>query len=230
MTEPTAPERILVVDDDPSVTAMLRRGLGYEGFSVQTAASGDEALRLARSEPPAAVVLDVMMAGLDGLSVCRRLRTRDPELPILLLTARDTDEDEVAGLEAGADDYVKKPFSFEVLTARLRSLLRRRQPHAADTLEYADLILDRLGRTARRGSRLITLTTTEFDLLELLVRHAGQVLTKAQILEQLWGYDFGSGANIVEVYVHALRGKLEAGGEPRLIQTVRGAGYVMRTR
>ncbi len=145
-----------------------------------------------------------------------------------MLTARDATQDELAGLEAGADDYVKKPFDFEVLAARIRSLLRRRQQDSSELLQYGDLIIDRLGRIARRGAREIELTTTEFDLLELLVLHAGQVLTKEQLLERLWGHDFGGNANIVEVYVRSLRMKLEAAGEPRVIQTVRGVGYVVR--
>lgn len=228
MTHAPARDSILVVDDDPSVTGMLRRGLRFAGFSVQTAATGDEAINLVSSEQPSLVVLDVMMAGLDGFSVCRRLRMNYPGLPILMLTARDANEDELEGLEAGADDYVKKPFDFEVLAARIRSLLRRRQPKSSDTLQYGDLIIDRLGRVTRRGPHEIELTTTEFDLLVLLVSHAGQVLTKEQILERLWGHDFGGNANIVEVYVRSLRMKLESRGEHRLIQTVRGVGYVVR--
>ncbi len=229
MNETAGQERILVVDDDPSVTDLLRRGLSFEGFAVSTASSGDDALINVREEPPAVVILDVMMDGLDGYSVCRRLREEDPDSLILMLTARDAVQDEIMGFQAGADDYVTKPFTFEVLVARIRSLLRRRQQDLSESLRYADLTLDLLGRTAHRGPRDISLTSTEFDLLALLMTHAGQVLTKEQILQQLWGHDFGGNANIVEVYVRSLRLKLEAAGEVRLIQTVRGAGYVMRT-
>jgi two-component system response regulator MprA len=229
MNETATQERILVVDDDPSVTDLLRRGLSFEGFVVSTASSGDEALLNVHNEAPAVVVLDVMMDGLDGYSVCRRLREEDPDSLILMLTARDAVQDEIMGFQAGADDYVTKPFTFEVLVARIRSLLRRRQQDPSDSLRYADLKLDLLGRTAQRGQRDIQLTSTEFDLLALLMTHAGQVITKDQILQQLWGHDFGGNANIVEVYVRSLRLKLEAASEVRLIQTVRGAGYVMRT-
>ncbi len=229
MNDPSSQERILVVDDDPSVTDLLRRGLSFEGFAVTTASSGDEALCSVREDAPALVILDVMMDGLDGYSICRRLREEDPGSLVLMLTARDAVQDEIMGFQAGADDYVTKPFTFEVLVARIRSLLRRRQQDSTESLRYADLTLDLLGRTARRGQRDIALTATEFDLLALLMTHAGQVLTKEQILQQLWGHDFGGNANIVEVYVRSLRMKLEAAGEVRLIQTVRGAGYVMRT-
>jgi two-component system response regulator MprA len=228
MTRTAVQERLLVVDDDPSVIDLLRRGLFFEGFDILTASSGDEALRLADAEQPDLVVLDVMMAGLDGFSVCRRLREQDPGALVLMLTARDGVQDEIMGFQAGADDYVTKPFTFEVLVARIRSLLRRRQQTTPELLTYADLTMDVQGRTVHRGEREVPLTSTEFDLLEFLLSHAGQVLTKEQILERLWGHDFGGTANIVEVYVRSLRVKLEASGEPRLIQTVRGAGYVLR--
>jgi len=227
--KPTAVEgRILAVDDDPSIRALLEHELSDEGFDVRTAASGDEALRLARTELPDLVILDIMMQGLDGISVCRRLRERDPDLAILLLTARHAVDDELAAFAAGADDYVRKPFSLDILAARIRSLLRRHGHPTQHVVRYADLAIDVRGRTVQRGARPVKLTATEFDLLELLAHHAGQVLTKEQILEQLWDYDFGGNANVVEVYVHSLRQKLEACGEPRLIQTVRGAGYVLR--
>lgn len=217
-----------MVDDDPAVTSLLRRGFSYEGFTVQVASSGDEALVLARDAPPDLVVLDVMMPGVDGIEVCRRLRAGDPSLPILLLTARDDVDDEIVGLDAGADDYVTKPFSFEALNAHVRALLRRAHNENPENLRYLDLTLDVRGRVAYRGERRVELTTTEFALLSLLLRNAQQVLTKNQILQRVWGYDFGGNANIVEVYIRSLRRKLEAGAELRLIQTVRGAGYVLR--
>jgi two-component system response regulator MprA len=219
---------LLVVDDDPAVTSLLRRGFSYEGYKVSVASTGEEALSVAREDPPDLVVLDIMMPGRDGLEVCRRLRQADPAPPILLLTAKDSPSDQVVGFDAGADDYVTKPFSFEVLNARVRALLRRREAEHPEVLRYADLRLDVSARVAYRGDRHIALTTTEFALLRLLLSHPRQVLTKDQIMERVWGYDFGGNANIVEVYVRSLRTKLEAGGEPRLIQTVRGAGYALR--
>jgi len=220
--------RLLVVDDDPAVTSLLRRGFTYEGYEVLAAGSGAEALTLARERPPALVVLDIMMPEMDGLEVCRRLRQADPSLPILLLTAKDAPGDQIAGLDIGADDYVTKPFSFEVLAARVRALLRRHEGQQPTVLTYADLRLDTGARVAYRAGRQISLTTTEYELLQFLMSHPRQVLTKDQIMERVWGYDFGGNANIVEVYVRALRRKLEEQGEPRLIQTVRGAGYALR--
>ncbi len=227
--EAPPPADILVVDDDPSITSLLKRGLTYEGHHVRTADDALSALAAARDEPPDLVVLDVMLPGMDGLEACRRLRRADPTLPILLLTARDDPMDEIHGLDSGADDYVTKPFAFEVLNARVRALLRRRAERGQPSLAYADLRLDVDGYVAHRGERRIGLTATEFDVLLLLLSHAGQVLTKEQILEDVWGYDFGGNTNIVEVYVRSLRVKLEAGDEPRLIQTVRGVGYVLRS-
>lgn len=224
-------QRLLVVDDDQAVTSLLRRGFSYEGFSVRTAANGEEALRLASQEHPDLVVLDLMMPGIDGLEVCRRLRDADSDLSILILTGRDNPAEEVAGLDAGADDYVTKPFTFDVLNARIRSLLRRSRGSggsASPALRYLDLSMDVGGRVAYRGERRVDLTSTEFNLLHLLLQNAQQVMSKEQILERVWGYDFGGDANIVEVYIRTLRLKLEADGEPRLIQTVRGAGYVLR--
>jgi len=220
--------RILVVDDDPAVASVLRRGLAYEGYRVDTAGNGTDALRLALERPPSLVVLDIMMPGMDGLEVCRRLRAADQSLPILFLTAKDAPKDQVIGLETGADDYVTKPFDLDVLLARVKALLRRGSRQEPALLSYADLRLDTGGRLAYRGDRRIGLTTTEYELLQLLISHPRQVVTKDQIMELVWGYDFGGSANIVEVYVRSLRKKLEELGELRLIQTVRGAGYVLR--
>ncbi len=220
--------RILVVDDDPGVTSLLKRGLSYEGYSVDVAADGQTALATARERPPDLVILDIMMPGIDGLEVTRRLRAADEQLPILLLTARDAAADQVHGLETGADDYVIKPFTFEVLLARVRALLRRHAPQQHEVLRFADLTLDTASRTARRGQRAIELTTTEYDLLLQFMQHPRQVLLRDTLMERVWGYDFEGNYNILEVYVRYLRNKLEAGGEPRLIQTVRGAGYVLR--
>ncbi len=221
--------RIMVVDDDPSVTSVLKRGLCYEGYRVDTASSGKEGLDLARELAPDLVILDVMMPGIDGLEVCRRLRRVDTALPILMLTARDGAEDQVLGLETGADDYVVKPFTFEVLLARVRALLRRRtESPRVQALLFADLSLDTGTHTAHRGQREIDLTTTEYELLLQFLRHPRQVLGKDQLVERVWGYNFEGNCNILEVYVRYLRSKLEAGGEPRLIHTVRGAGYVLR--
>lgn len=221
-------QRILVVDDDPSVTSVLKRGLAYEGFAVDTAASGEDALALARERPPDLVILDIMMPGLDGLEVLRRLRAADPQLPVLLLTARDAPADQVRGLMEGADDYVVKPFTFEVLVARIRALLRRREMDQPEVLRFQDLSLDTGSRLARRGNREITLTATEYELLYQFLRHPRRVLSKEFLMDRVWGYDFGGNANVVEVYIKQLRQKLEANGEPRLIHTLRGMGYVLR--
>jgi DNA-binding response OmpR family regulator len=220
--------QILVVDDDPAVTSMLRRGLSYEGFTVTVAASGPAGLALAREQPPDLVILDIMMPGMDGLEVLRRLRAADRQLPVILLTARDAPADQVHGLEAGAEDYVVKPFSFDVLLARVRVLLRRRQAEQPQRLNFADLTLDLGAHSARRGERSITLTSLEFKLLHEFLLHPNHVLSKELLLERVWGYDFGGNANVVEVYVKQLRQKLGASGEPPLIHTIRGAGYVLR--
>lgn len=220
--------RVLIVDDDPAVTSLLRRAIAYEGYEVATAASGDEALAAAYEQPPDLVVLDVMLPGIDGMEVCRRLRMGDPNLPILMLTARDEERSEIQGLGVGADDYVTKPFSIEVLVARIRSLLRRTRTRQLRHLQHADLVLDTAGYAAVRGERRIELTRTEFDLLLLFISHPEQVLTKEQILAEVWGDEFRHTPNLVEVYVRLLRQKLEAGGEPRLLHTVRGVGYVLR--
>jgi two-component system response regulator MprA len=226
--------RILVVDDDRAVRESLRRSLQFNGYQVELASDGVQAMEQIEAQRPDAVVLDVMMPRLDGLEVCRRLRSTGDDLPILVLTARDAVSDRVAGLDAGADDYLPKPFALEELLARLRALLRR-AINEADALNdappamrFADLELDPGTRDVRRGERLISLTRTEFALLELFLGHPKQVLTRSRILEDVWGYDFPTSGNALEVYVGYLRRKTEAEGEPRLIHTVRGVGYVLR--
>jgi len=218
--------RILVVDDDRAVRESLRRSLQFNGYQVELAADGLQAIESVGAQRPDAMVLDVMMPRLDGLEVCRRLRGTGDDLPILVLTARDAVSDRVAGLDAGADDYLPKPFALEELLARLRALLRRRT--TAGEATAAALELDPVTRDVSRGERLISLTRTEFSLLELLLRHPRQVLTRGRILEEVWGYDFPTSGNALEVYVGYLRRKTESGEEPRLIHTVRGVGYVLR--
>ena len=225
MSEPT---RILVVDDDAKIRTVVRRGLAYEGYRVVEAASGEEGLEKAREHLPDLVILDVMMPGIDGLEVTRRLRSSGDELAILMLTARDEVKDRVEGLENGADDYLVKPFSFEELLARVHALLRRRTTPSGEHLRFADLELDVDAREATRASRTIELTTTEFNLLLLFLRHPRKVLTRDVIMEHVWAYDFEGESNVLEVYVRYLRSKLEASGEARLIHTVRGAGYVLK--
>ncbi len=222
--------RILVVDDDRPVRESLRRSLTFNGYDVELAADGFEALRVVAANRPDAMVLDVMMPGLDGLATCRRLRAAGDDLPVLVLTARDAVSDRVAGLDAGADDYLPKPFALEELLARLRALLRRTHGEVTDdeSLTFADLSLDPGTREVRRGDRQIRLTRTEFSLLELLLRNPRQVLSRARILEEVWGYDFPTTENSLEVYIGYLRRKTEAEGENRLIHTVRGVGYALR--
>ena len=220
--------RILVVDDDPKIRTVVRRGLAYEGYRVVEAASGEEGLEKAREHLPDLVVLDIMLPGIDGLEVTRRLRSSGDEVAILMLTARDEVSDRVVGLETGADDYLVKPFSFEELLARVRALLRRRPTQSGEMLRFVDLELDVDAREASRAGRSITLTTTEFNLLLLLLRHPRKVLTRDVIMDRVWSYDFGGESNVLEVYIRYLRNKLEAGGEPRLIHTVRGSGYVLK--
>jgi len=221
--------RILVVDDDNAVREALRRSLTYNGYEVELAADGAEALAAIAVRHPDAVVLDVMMPKVDGLETCRRLRAAGDEVPILVLTARDSVADRVAGLDVGADDYLPKPFALEELLARLRALLRRtHRGEGGGSLVFADLSLDTGTREVYRGSRDIRLTRTEFALLELLLRHPRQVLTRERILEDVWGFDFPTTANSLEVYVGYLRRKTEAEGEARLVHTVRGVGYVLR--
>jgi DNA-binding response OmpR family regulator len=227
-TETRAMQRILVIDDDPAVTSVLKRGLSYEGFIVDAAGSGVEGLAIARDHPPDLVVLDIMMPGMDGLEILRRLRGGDSKLPVLLLTGKDAPADQVLGLERGADDYVVKPFTFEVLVARVRALLRRTEADHPEVLGFGDLSLDTGTHLARRGEREIALTSTEYDLLHQLLLHPRRVLPRELLMERVWGYDFGGNSNILEVYIKQLRQKLEAEGEPRLIHTLRGTGYVLR--
>ena len=224
----TRPARILVVDDDENVTHMLRRALSYEGYAVAIAKDGAEALRKSLDFAPELVILDVLMPGIDGVEVCRRLRAGDSKLSILMLTAKDAAADQVVGLDAGADEYLVKPFTLDVLNAHIRSLLRRSEPAEGETLRFGDLLLDTAARAARRGAREIHLTTTEYELLLQFMRHPRQVLEKEQLTEKVWGYDFGGNYNVLEVYVRYLRQKLEAAGEPRMLHTLRGAGYVLR--
>jgi len=220
-------ERILVIEDDAQILQFLRRGLAYEGYQVDTAEDGQQGLILARDNPPDVVILDWMLPGLDGLEVCRRLRSGG-SVPILMLTAKESVSDRVQGLDAGADDYLVKPFAFEELLARVRALLRRRTPDGPDVLTFSDLSLDTGTHQAFRGDRVIELTAKEYELLELFLRHPRQVLTRDVIYDRVWGYDFGGESNIIEVYVRYLRQKTEAQGEPRLMHTVRGVGYVLR--
>jgi two-component system response regulator MprA len=221
--------RILVVDDEPAVRDALDRALRLDGYEVALAADGRQALDALAERAPDAVVLDVMMPRLDGLEVCRRLRAAGDRTPVLVLTARDALSDRVGGLDAGADDYLVKPFALEELRARLRALLRRTGGgDPAGPLRFADLELDPPRHAVRRRGRPVELTRTEFLLLELFLRHPRQVLTRAQIMQSVWGYDFGPSSNSLEVYVGYLRRKTEAGGEPRLLHTVRGVGYVLR--
>ena len=225
--------RILVVDDDRAVRESLRRSLTFNGYSVELAVDGLDALEQVAVQRPDALVLDVMMPRLDGLEVCRRLRSTGDDLPILVLTARDSVSERVAGLDAGADDYLPKPFALEELLARLRALLRRTSADPAgaeesETMTFADLSLDPITREVSRGERAISLTRTEFSLLEMLMANPRRVLTRSRILEQVWGYDFPTSGNALEVYIGYLRRKTEAEGEPRLIHTVRGVGYVLR--
>jgi len=222
--------RILVVDDDPAVSAALNRALRLEGYEVSLAVDGARALEEVAVRPPDAVILDIGLPTIDGLEVCRRLRAADDDTPVLMLTARDAINDRVQGLDVGADDYLVKPFALAELLARLRALLRRRPEDAGDVLRFADLSLDPVTREAHRGTRQFTLTRIEYDLLELLLRHPRQVLTRELILDRVWGYTFDSGTNSLAVYVGYLRRKTEAGGEPRLIHTARGVGYVLREK
>jgi two-component system response regulator MprA len=218
--------RVLVVDDDPAVRSAVSRALRVD-YDVAEAADGAEALAQHAGLPVDAIVLDLMMPGIDGLEVCRTLRRRDDPVPILVVTARDAIDDRVEGLDAGADDYLVKPFAVEELRARVRALLRR-TGSGDDALRFADVSLDPATREAYRGERRLQLTRTEFNLLELFLRNPRQVLTRSQIYQRVWGYDFGATSNALWVYVGYLRRKLEEGGEPRLLHTVRGVGYAFR--
>ncbi len=219
---------ILIADDDPKLLKMLRRTLAYEGFDVITATDGQTAIQMVYEARPDALILDWLMPGLDGLGVLQALREEKNQVPILMLTARDAVEDRVEGLDQGADDYLIKPFAPVELVARVNALLRRLQPDAEGVLSFAGLYLDPVSREARRGGRRFSLTPTEFELLRFLMRHTGQVMTRSQVINHVWGLDFAGDDNVIEVYIGYLRKKTEADGEPRLIQTVRGVGYVLR--
>ncbi len=219
--------RILVVDDDPQITSLLKRGLSYEGYTVDTASDGGEALDKAKENEPDLLLLDVSMPGMDGFEVARRVR-KTSRVPILMLTAKGTVADKVTGLDAGADDYLVKPFDFDELVARVRALLRRHSPNKGEVLTFGDISLDTRARQVTRGNTKVELTAKEFDLLDLFLRHPRQVLRREQIYQLVWGYDFEGESNVIEVYVRYLRTKLEEGGHPRVIHTVRGVGYVLR--
>ena len=220
---------ILIIEDDPSIGKLLRRSLLLEGYEVDLAIDGFEGLEMFAESHPNLVILDLMLPGLDGIEVCRRLREEETHVPILMLTARATVEDRVLGLDSGADDYVTKPFDIDELLARVRAQLRRVEDRPnRQVLQFADLVMDTAARSVRRGDREIELTAREFDLLELFMRNPNQVLSRAQIYDEIWSYDFGGESNIIEVYVRYLRTKLEANDEPRLIHTKRGAGYILR--
>lgn len=222
-------ERILIVEDDDAIVRVLRRSLSLEGFDVESAGDGETGLALALENRPDLVILDLMLPGMDGLEVCRRLRTSTSgNTPILMLTARDTVPDRIQGLDAGADDYIVKPFDLDELAARIRALLRRTQSERATVLTFQDLVLDTNSRQASRKGRVITLTAKEYDLLELFMRHPRQVLMRDMIFDRVWGYDFGGESNVLDVYIRYLRQKLVVGNESQLIHTVRGVGYVLR--
>jgi two-component system response regulator MprA len=223
-------QHILVVDDDEKITALLRRSLSFEGYIVTTAADGAKALQMMVAYDPDLVILDVMMPNVDGFEVVKRLRRAESKVPILMLTARDGLQDRVQGLDLGADDYLVKPFALEELLARVRALLRRNSDNneALTTMTYADVVLDLDARQMRRGGNVQDLTAKEFDLLHLFMENPGRVLSRDQLMSRVWGYDFTVESNVLEVYVAMLRQKMEEGGMPRLIQTIRGIGYVLR--
>jgi two-component system, OmpR family, response regulator MprA len=222
------PQRILIIEDETEIANYLRRGLAYEGFAVEIASDGLAALAIARERMPDVVVLDLMLPGLDGMEVAQRLRAGS-SVPIIMLTARDSVADRVAGLERGADDYLVKPFAFEELLARIRVQLRRHQAQdTGEVLRFGALAVDLAAHDVHFGDRRIDFTAKEFELLELFMRHPRQVLTRVLLYERIWGYDFGGESNVIEVYIRALRQKLESAGAPRLIHTLRGVGYVLR--
>jgi DNA-binding response OmpR family regulator len=221
-------DHILLVEDDPKLAGFIEAELSLEGYRVTVAYNGMDGLTMTRDAQPNLLILDWMLPGISGLDLCLRLRKTGVQVPIIMLTAKDEVRDRVAGLNAGADDYVTKPFSIEELLARVKARLRRTHPEEPDLLEFEDLTLNRLSREVYRGTQLIELTAKEFDLLEFLMRHPRQVLTRDRILEQVWGYDFMGESNIIEVYIRALRIKLEASNPKRLLHTVRGVGYVLR--
>lgn len=221
-------QRILVIDDDPNVTSVVRRGLAFDGYQVDTASTGSQGLSIARDHVPDLVILDVMLPGLDGYEVLARLRSANENVPVMMLTAKDAAADQVRGLDLGADDYVVKPFTFEVLSARVKALLRRAEMDHPEVLHFQDLSLDTGTRRAQRRDRFIDLTATEYELLRQFLLHPRRVVAKHLLMERVWGFDVEGSSNIVEVYVKQLRQKLEANGEARLIHTFRGAGYVLR--
>ena len=220
-------EKILIIEDDHAIVNLLQRGLVYEGYDVAVAMDGFTGMRSAREEKPDLVILDWMLPKMDGLAVCQDIRELG-SIPILMLTAKDSVRDRVQGLDAGADDYMVKPFDLNELLARVRALLRRTKQERVTILEFNDLQLDTSTRIASRGERKIMLTAKEYDLLELFMRHPRQVLTREVIFDRVWGYDFGGESNVLDVYIRYLRQKLEVGDEARLIQTARGVGYVLR--
>jgi len=221
-------DRILLVEDDPKLAKFIESELSLEGYHVTVAPNGLDGLTIARDAQPDLLILDWMLAGISGLDICLRLRSTGVQVPIIMLTAKDEVPERVTGLNAGADDYVTKPFSMEELLARVKARLRRTQPNDPDRLQFEDLILNGLTREVYRGSQLIELTAKEFDLLEFMLQNARQVITRDRILEKVWGYDFMGESNIIEVYIRALRIKLEASNSKRLLHTVRGVGYVLR--
>ena len=225
---PGSRPRVLVVDDDPNVTYVVSRALERAGHETLSVPDGESAMRTAASWNPELIVLDILMPGLDGLEVCRRIRKGTAKPLVLMLTAKDGLLDQIVGLDAGADDYLVKPFSLELLTARVRALLRRREPVPAESLRYADIELDPSAHLARRGAREVRLTSTEYRLLRELLRRPEQIVAREELIERVWGYDFDGNYNVLEVYVSYLRQKLEHDGESRLIHTLRGTGYVLK--
>lgn len=220
--------RILIVEDDQAIVRILKRVLTYEGYHVEAADDGESGLELYKKFQPHLIILDWMLPGMDGLEFCDRIRSTEDNIPIIMLTAKDSTRDRVMGLDAGADDYMVKPFEINELTARIRALLRRTKSERKLTLRMADLVLDTSSRQATRGNRVMNLTAKEYDLLELFLRHPKQVLKREFIFDRVWGYDFGGESNVLDVYIRYLRQKIEEKGELRLIHTIRGVGYVMR--